>query len=147
MPNWCFNNLRVAGPKKIVARFQNNAARLSAAQTPQVNQAPEVFSFQSLVPIPANLLTSEPASGRHEWEFQNWGCRGGANEAVLVSVSQDALAYEFETAWTPPLAFLEHLSRAWPTLSFELEYDEPYAGLKGNARAKAGVLKDYRSDF
>ena len=147
MPNWCFNNLRVTGPKRTVARFQNHALGLPSAQTPQVDQAPEVFSFQSLLPIPADLLASKPASDRHEWEYQHWGCRGGANEAMLVSISQDGLTYEFDTAWTPPLPFIEHLSHAWPTLSFELEYDEPYAGLKGNARAKAGVLKDYRSDF
>ena len=147
MPNWCFNNLRVAGPRKTVTRFRNRASGRSASQTRKAAQDLELFSFQKLVPVPAHLLTAEAESVRREWEHQHWGCRGGTNEVTLVYISQEVLVYEFATAWTPPLALIENLSHAWPTLDFELEYDESLSGVKGIARVKAGVLKDSRSDF
>ena len=147
MPNWCFNHLRVTGPAEDVTRFQNQASGFSPWPTSPAGPPPEVFDFHSLLPIPADVLaTGNPAAG-HEWQRQHWGCRGGVEEATLVDEWEGGVIYEFETAWTPPLAFLESVSRQWPALLWELDYEEALAGFQGLARAEAGVMEDHRFDL
>ena len=147
MPNWCFNYLRVTGPAEDVTRFQNQAEGFSTWPTSPAGPPPEVFNFQSLLPIPAEVLATENPTARQEAQRQHWGCRGGAEDAALVDEWEGGAIYEFATAWTPPLAFLEHLSRQWPTLLWELDYEEALAGFQGLAEAEAGVMEDHRLDL
>jgi hypothetical protein len=56
---------------------------------------------------------------------------------------EGGVLYEFDTAWSPSVRFVENVSRAWPTLVFVLDYEEIRAGYKGLARAQAGTLDDH----
>ena len=147
MTNWCFNHLRVTGPTEDVTRFQNQARGFSPWSTPPAEPVPEVFNFHSLLPIPADVLAAENRAAGHRWERTHWGCRGAAEDAALVDEWDGGVIYEFATAWNPPLAFLEQVSRQWPALLWVLEYEEPLAGFQGLARAEAGLLEDRRTDL
>ena len=147
MPNWCFNHLRVTGPAQDVTRFQNRAVGFSPWPTPPAGQTPEVFNFHRLLPIPADVLATGNRAAGHHWERQHWGCRGGAADAALLDEWDGGVIYEFATAWNPPLAFLEQVSRQWPSLLWLLEYEELLAGFQGLAKGEAGVLEDHRLDL
>ena len=147
MPNWCFNYLRVIGPAEDVTRFQNQAEGFSTWPTSPAGPPPEVFNFQSLLPIPAEVLATENPTARQEAQRQHWGCRGGAEDAVLLDEWDGGGIYEFATAWNPPLAFLEQVSRRWPALLCVLEYEEPLTGFTGLAKAEAGTMADRRTDL
>ncbi len=147
MPNWCFNHLRVTGPAADVTRFQNQAVGFSPWPTPSAEPAAEVFNFHSLLPIPADVLATGNRAAGHHWQRQHWGCRGGAEDAVLLDEWDGGVIYEFATAWNPPLAFLEQVSRRWPALLCVLEYEEPLTGFTGLAKAEAGTMADRRTDL
>ena len=143
MPNWCFNHLRVTGPAKDVARFQDQAAGFGPWHTPEVGQGPDILNFHSLLPIPAEVLTSGYDMAGYNWEIQHWGCKLGACHAALADEWEGGVIYEFDTAWSPPLILVEQVSRVWPTLIFVLDYEEPGMGFKGLSRAEGGVLEDH----
>jgi hypothetical protein len=147
MPNWCFNRLRVTGPDDDVARFRTQAVGFSPWHPHPAGSSPAVFTFHSLVPIPAEVLAAGYDAAGYAWELQHWGCKWGASEPSIADEWDDSVIYEFDTPWAPPLAFMEQLSRQWPTLVFILDYEESGEGFKGLARAAAGVLEDHCIDL
>ncbi|MGH7972622.1 MAG: hypothetical protein ACREIC_28245 [Limisphaerales bacterium] len=52
----------------------------------------------------------------------------------------------FETD-EPPLEPLRNLSRRWPGLVFLLDYDSEEQRVKGLAKARAGILDSYRTEY
>jgi len=79
----------------------------------------------------------------YHWERHNWGCKWGAREIQILDEWDGGVTYEFDTAWAPPLEFLEHVSRDWPQLNFDIEYEECGMGFKGTAKAKRGQMDDH----
>lgn len=59
-------------------------------------------------------------------------------------MSQDGThaRYTFETAWSPPLEWLEAVASQYPTLRFCLRYSEPGMGIQGVAEGEAGRVTD-----
>lgn len=147
MPNWCFNRLRVSGPAKDLTRFQKQAEGFSPWFHPEPGQAKEQLNFHSFVPIPPAVQAAGYEAAGYEWELRHWGCKWGACHVCLVDEWEGGVLYEFDTAWSPPLPFLEQVSLAWPTLVFVMDYEEPLDGFKGLARAVAGVLDDHCIDL
>ena len=105
-----------------------------------------MLNFHSLVPIPKDVLTAPEPTG-FDWERQHWGCTIGAHQAAVVDRWEGGLRYEFDTAWSPAVPFVEVVSRAWPTLAYVLDYEEEGLGYKGLARAAAGLLEDHCIDL
>jgi hypothetical protein len=73
------------------------------------------------------------AYGGYNWESQHWGCKWGASETSLECEEDTFLSYSFSTPWGPPIEFLHKVSKDWPTLSFEIEYEEPGMGFAGRS--------------
>lgn len=143
MPNWCNNHLRITGPAKDVERFKEKAIGHSPWEKPPANVEPEILNFHSLMPIPDEVLKAGYEDAGYDWERNNWGCKWGACEPGLVDEWDGGLIYGFDTAWSPPLPFVEHLSKTWPNLAFILDYEEPGMCFKGLARATNGTLEDH----
>jgi hypothetical protein len=143
MPNWCLNRLQVIGPAETVARFVAAAVGGNPWSQPLSGAPEEALSFHRLLAIPPAVLAAGYAAAGYDWERQHWGCKWGACHSVLAERWEGGVRYEFDTAWGPPLAFLKTASRAWPELMFQLEYEEPLAGLQGTARAERGKLHDH----
>lgn len=147
MPNWCYNRLRVTGPDQDVRRFQVQAVGFGPWTKPEAGELPGVLNFHSLVPVPPNLLACRTEPTAHDWEREHWGCCVGAHQPVLIDEWEGGVLYEFDTPWSPSVRFVETVSRAWPTLVFVLDYEEPGDGYKGLARAQAGTLDDHCIDL
>jgi len=143
MPNWCFNRLRVTGAAEEVTRFQEQAVGFCPWGRTEAGQAPDVLNFHSLVPVPPEVQAAGYQAAGRGWEFEHWGCRLGAHKAAVIAVWEGGALYEFDTAWSPAVIFVKQVSRAWPTLVFVLDYEEPRMGYKGLARANAGTLEDH----
>lgn len=60
-------------------------------------------------------------------------------EAQGVVQTPTTAIYKFDTAWSPPGAFVETASEMFPELEFTLQYGEPGVGFAGRARYVAGV--------
>ena len=141
MPNWCENRLTVEGAKKVVQQFKQLAK-------PKATQAGADLSLASLYPIPAGVYLGDLGTeetqryGKNNWRdwcITHWGIKWDA-DATLTNETPDFLVYEFESAWSPPVAWLKKVARDFPRLRFTLIYDEPGMGFAGTAIADQGKL-------
>jgi len=117
---------------------------------------PSVLSFHALYPVPDDVrrfpyddtrakevgerVGCVRAYGGYNWEQQHWGCKWGASEPELQCEEDSFLSYSFDTPWGPPMEFLKKVSEDWPTLSFEVEYEEPGMGFAGKTEFENGEI-------
>ena len=137
MPNWTCNILTVYGPEEDIKAFRQKAIGHSPWLTASelTVDKPEPLNFHSLVPVPDELLKAGYDKAGYDWEKANWGCKWGACNAELVDEEKRWLVYQFDTAWSPPVEFIERAAKLWPTLTFLLEYEELGMCFKGIAKA------------
>jgi hypothetical protein len=132
----------VFGPDEDVARFKEQAAGYSPWGHIK-DQEHTVLNFHSLVPVPPEILADGYNDAGYNWERDHWGCKWGACESHLVDEWEGHLHYAFDTAWAPPIPFLEKLAPQWPTLKFLLDYEELSMGFKGITKAAGAVIFDH----
>lgn len=121
MPNWCSNKLTVTGPTAALTEF-------IAATTDTDGQT---LRFGKLVPVP------EPETFD---AVDKWGTKWEAAYPDMNPVEKaqgrpghSTVTWWFDTAWAPPLNWAYAASALYPTLDFQLWYDEPgmdFAGLE-----------------
>jgi hypothetical protein len=129
------NKLAVSGPAAEVARFRKAA---KGKVEMYGRHAVQPVCFQSLAPMP-ELGKNADWLG---WRMRHWGTKW---EPVMVGngeFSSDGRTakFTFDTAWSPPTAWLLEASLLYPALRFSLRYDEPGCGLKGSEKRKGGEL-------
>ena len=147
MPNWCKNFLGVTGPADDVKRFQKQAAELPPPPDSKSEWTPEVFSFQSLLPLPAKRRRPTANPNGLGSPQQEWGCRSDAFRSEQVEAWDGGVVYRFATLWNPPTRFFQKVSERWPTLVFTLDYDEPLLAFRGLARAVKGDVQFLHLDL
>jgi hypothetical protein len=77
----------------------------------------------------------------YDWSLANWGTKWDAYETYCEKSIKE-LFYTFDTAWSPPVNWLEKVSKKYPKLRFTLEYREGGAGFEGAAIAENGEISD-----
>ncbi len=110
-------------------------------------RAQNVLNFHSLVPIPTEVIEAGYDPAGYDWERNHWGCKWGACSAELADEWEGHLIYLFDTAWSPPIAFLEKLGPQWPTLKFVLDYEEISMGFKGICKVAGDSVEDHCFDL
>ena len=145
MPNWCNNNLTITGPEEEVARFVVDARnrpqfyrgefeidneRLRGMGKPEktLQEAlgpEEELCFHAIVPIPDGILAGRYDPDGYNMENALWGTKWGSAHSEITVREEGRVIYLFETAWAPPLKFLETASESYPSLTFTLVWEEP----------------------
>lgn len=151
MPNWCYNELVVSGDAKQLAKFKKKAHRpaddeqdetdLSLANLypePDYNKVKVLPTFPKIV---GNNDPVEPSQAWWDWRVQHWGTKWDIT-AELVDDDEERLQYQFDSAWSPPVAWLEKVAKDFPKLDFRLKYEEEGVGFLGVAKAHAGVTSN-----
>jgi len=137
MPNWCENSLEVAGTKEDIKKFKSQANL-------------EAF-FESFIPKPSDIFLgdiNQEAEKKYgdknwyDWNIKNWGTKWDASEPELMKETERMLIYNFLTAWSPPIEWLEKVTKLYPALRFKLTYNEPGMAFHGRAKAYQGKLYD-----
>jgi hypothetical protein len=141
MPNWCSNKLTITGPWADVRAFKAKAVGHSPWSKPEGD--PDVFNFHSLVPVPDEVLQAGYESAGYDWERANWGCKWGAMNPTILDEWPGCVMYEFDTAWSPPMEFLQTVAKQWGNLMLVLEYEEPGMAYKGLAKFQNEVCEDH----
>lgn len=77
----------------------------------------------------------------YDWSIANWGTKWDI-EGSGDRYSDDHASYDFQSAWSPPIEAFVEISRAFPDLTFDLEYCEPGGGFCGRAEIKGGEIVD-----
>ena len=141
MPNWCSNMVKVTGDAAIIDKMVEgfNKGEL----------------FGSILPIPAELQeTSAPNRDEvnsdlmiekygspdwYTWCCKNWGTKWDVGGDNGVSRTGNTVVFGFESAWSPPLAFCDHLVSLGMTV--EAMYYEP--GMAFCGTYADGVSEDF----
>jgi hypothetical protein len=137
MPNWCTNTLEVHSTN--VERLKEFKQAVLITNTENPDWDPQ-FTFDTLLPTPPELLEIEPAFNQSEnfaliekygasdwytWRLSNWGTKWDTSiNGISVDDEQDLIVW-FDTAWSPPVAWLEKIAPQFPELSFRMVYEEP----------------------
>lgn len=152
MPNWCGCSLKITGPKKALDAFK------ATLNTPNSHGEKVPFAFHQTVPFPANGFQGDlsdkdraecAAKGIpnwYDWNTANWGTKWDASDPD-VEINPKSIKITFQTAWSPPLEWLEKASKAHPELTFEMGYSEYGMNFYGEATAINGELSDSCQDY
>jgi hypothetical protein len=120
MPNWCANNLMVTGDLSELERFRD------AITTEEGG----IEILSRLVPVPASSSASE-----------YWGSKWG--DCDTGSDGPDAFGFSlwFSSAWSPPVDGFAKVSDLFPSLLFELQFEEGGMDFCGASVARAGEFE------
>lgn len=169
MPNWVYNTITVSGPYKYVLEVKQVMSQDIPTQRRKEGSAWEDeqgvwdmvetdFSFFNVVAPPRDkwgeyFTTSGSAYESTEynwygWNIKNWGCKWDAinNDFPILDgefLSRDSdrneLVYRFDTAWSPPIEFVDAMAARFNMCQIELEYEEEQ-GWGGERVYDAGEL-------
>lgn len=144
MPNWCHNKLVVEGDPEAVSRWVERGASI---ESPGEDQP---FYLEAFYPTPVDAESQ--ATYTSSWHTVHWGTKWdvsfskplvGSKSEVGFFLEERMALYRFDTAWAPPLAWLEHVCREWRELSFSLQYGEPGMDFGGKVLFAKGELKEF----
>jgi len=136
MPNWCENKLEV-----IVDNEHKKNGKTFLKDFYYSNQGKE-----NLLSLNAEVRRPDNVRDEYEWNVNHWGTKWDVEE-VSVDEEDDKLTYHFDTAWSPPLEWLETTSKNFPQLIFILNFDGPGIGLYGGIRVENGsIVEEWDND-
>jgi len=133
VPNWCSNKLIVgATNEKDLDDFVSKMG--GEDEDGDVRE----FSFNALVPRPKTESTNW-----YDWNCNNWGTKWDASEpSVYISDEDFKVDITFDTAWSPPIEWLQKVAPQFPKLQFTLLYYEGGMGFAGELEYEEG--QEYR---
>jgi len=130
MPNYCSNYLTVTGTPEDVKLFMAE----------NINNK-DLLDFQSAVPVKIN-----EAGDYVEDVYAKWGTRANPAEWGEMALNDESdkgcITCSFDTAWAPPIIWLEVVVGKYPKLNFELSYEEGGCGVYGVSTGTNGVFND-----
>lgn len=158
MPNWCENILTITGPQETLSRFRKeNRGKANGREESEL-------LFSKVAPIPDSLAeTVSPHRKRSldetllalvgkrqpldwfEWCVSNWGTKWEPNCQPDVEESDGELVYNLDTAWSPPLPWMEKASKQYPDLEFSIKYGDPSMDFSGAMTVKGGYVTNEAS--
>ena len=126
MPNWCSNSVEVTGPERVLAAWVEKVER---------NAGSDVGLFGTFV-VPAY---DDDSSNWYNAHIVAWDTKWDIEINKLDWDKQDdVVKLVFDTAWSPPMGWLETMSRDWPSLQFAIAFEEAGMNFMGYAIMKDG---------
>ena len=118
MPNWCENSLTVKGEKNEVKNFYEKGLEKG------VDKKEGEW----------RLFPYHPYKNQwnYDWCCENWGTKWDVYDLKCELIDGEFSA-SFLSAWAPPVEWLKKVQSDYPTLTFELEYNENGMQFKGIA--------------
>ena len=121
MPNWCSNTLHISGDDDKVKSFFNNGIQNGLWKMSLYFPMPKELE-ETTAPSKENnedLIKRFGYDNWYDWRCANYGTKWDADSENYG----DDHVY-FETAWSPPLPWLEKVAKDYPELTFRLDYSE-----------------------
>lgn len=102
MPNWVNNRVTIVGSAETIKRLV------------EAN-----MDFEVLRPRP-----KEMEDQWYNWNVEHWGTKWNRVDYEVFSQKKKKLECSFDTAWSPPTAFFDHLLDLYHDLWIKCEWDE-----------------------
>ena len=143
MPNWCWNHLEVTGDEKQLQEFVEKSLVKDEHSLIESRLEHDNFSFQGTHPMPKELEETTSPSDKpnwYDWRCDNWGTKWDACESYINQNDIDFFSVTFDTAWSPPVKWINYIMKDFPDLRFSLEYDEPGCAFGGHLQAQYKLI-------
>tara|TARA_B100000674_G_C37943908_1_gene963948 strand:+ start:1297 stop:2199 length:903 start_codon:yes stop_codon:yes gene_type:complete len=88
----------------------------------------EPLTFWGTCPRP-----EEEENNWFSWNNNNWGTKWDISDVQIIEKNNNMVILDFDTAWSPPLAWLEKTANIYNKLKFEIEYEESGNDFWGNS--------------
>ena len=154
MPNHCTNTLIVSGKDKesvdefvstvnrIPEDWTQNRREIESFGKDKPNTEKVILDFGATVPFTRHKHKSYQDFG-YDWQIKNWGTKWNAYETFVQQIDDTNVQYGFDTAWSPPEAWLQVTALKFPKLRFTLKYEEEGMGYFGYLQVEAPqILKE-----
>ena len=126
MPNWCNNNITISGDEGTIRTL---TAVLKSLKTDDEEQSSDVF--KSLIGLPQHMSDGDY---KEKWYDTNIGWFGTkwdiSYDEHAFTFTKDEISFFCETAWSPPIPFLQHLCEMYK-VNANLFYSEGGVGFSG----------------
>ena len=126
MPNWCNNNITISGDEGTIRTL---TAVLKSLKTDDEEQSSDVF--KALIGLPQHMSDGDY---KEKWYDTNIGWFGTkwdiSYDEHAFTFTKDEISFFCETAWSPPIPFLQHLCEMYK-VNANLFYSEGGVGFSG----------------
>ena len=157
MPNYCFNYLKVFGDAETIKKFADVGITNEPSQYSKIKEDVPTWRLSNYFPIPEELEgTDHPTTtdtntdefvkkygvaNWYDWRVKNYGTKWDCSTTDFDTDVPTEFQVTFDSAWSPPIAWLEKVQKDFPTLKFKLIYEEPnnwFAGVAFTAETEEG---------
>jgi len=153
MPNWCYNSLSLLAGSETAQQLDlhkfvrevTGTLHSECSLSSMIKRGTVPFFLEQVYPVPGTHRFDPAVAG--DWRLLHWGCRRYRTGATISQTLDGAIVFMFQTAWTPPIAWVHYVSAVYPNLLFTITYSEPLAFGDGVYEVIAGqVQQDIRKD-
>ena len=127
MPNYCQNSATFTHQdpeqiKKIVQAIENKELFNTFVPTPDELENQLAYCYggdkaNEQDTIRTELYTKYGYENGNEWRTGEWGTKWDADDIYISDETDNTITIEFDTAWSPPIAFYEKIE----TLGYEIQ--------------------------
>lgn len=143
----------------IMNEFKNESfSKIKLDELGNVIEVQEINMLQKFFPMPKDFLNSSLSKGElikkygykdwYDWRVNNWGTKWEIDIKITYD-DENTISMYFDTAWAPPVSWLEKISKDFPKLHFHLEYKESGCTFQGIREicVDSGLDIDETSDY
>ena len=147
MPNWCENTLLIKADNKNKESVKD-MKRLKSL----LNETLQYYDdgaahglLGSIISMPKALEGTTAPSDKpnwYDWCHRNWGTKWDVDLDVMT-MDEYRMEFEFNSAWAPPVPWLEWVGKLFPNLFLCLTYDEPGMCFRGCACGIGDIVDEH----
>jgi hypothetical protein len=128
MPNWCNNNITISGDEGTIRTL---TAVLKSLKTDDEEQSNNVF--KALIGLPQHMSDGDYKEKWYDTNIEWFGTKWDISyEESAFSFTKDEISFSCETAWSPPIPFLQNLCEMYK-VNANLFYSEGGVGFSGES--------------
>jgi hypothetical protein len=128
MPNWCNNNITISGDEGTIRTL---TAVLKSLKTDDEEQSSNVF--KALIGLPQHMSDGDYKEKWYDTNIEWFGTKWDISyEESAFSFTKDEISFFCETAWSPPIPFLQNLCEMYK-VNANLFYSEGGVGFSGES--------------
>lgn len=138
MPNWVYNSLSISGDegeikrleKQLATPYERTAYDLGEKKYHSYKVEKVISLWNAVKPDDLEAYEDNPSEDQsgfnhwYLWNIRNWGTKWDVRDEEVIDREEGHIAYQFNTAWSPPIEAITTLSEQFPTLDFNISYQE-----------------------
>jgi hypothetical protein len=127
MPNWCNNYIKISGDESTIRTLTSVIKSLKSSD----DNGPSDDVFKSLIGLPQHMSDGDYKEKWYDTNIEWFGTKWDISyEEHMFTFSKDEITLSCETAWSPPIPFLQNLCEMYKVNAY-LFYSEGGVGFAG----------------